>query len=127
MISLLVFYVIVGVMVGLIIYYLYPQYYFSWYPVIPGYYTILGIVLYRSLLFYKKKHPKKLISVYMMMRGIKFLITVLSVLLYTMLVDESVYEFAITIIAFYYFYLFIETYIYIKFEKQKPKINEENI
>lgn len=120
MITMLIFYVVVGIGVGLCLYYLYPVYYFEWYPFIPGYYTVLGVILYSSLMFYKKNNPKKMVNAYMMMRGIKFLLTTATILIYDLTMDEYTYEFSITTVGFYFFYLFIETYIYIKFEKEKP-------
>ncbi len=119
MIYLLIFYVVVGIGVGLGLYYFYPDYYFEWYPFIPGYYTVLGVVLYSSLIFYKRKNPKKMINVYMMMRGIKFLLTTTTILIYDLTMYEYIFEFSITTVGFYFFYLFIETYIYIKFEKEQ--------
>lgn len=117
--ALLIFYVFVGIAVGLMLYYLYPEHYFSLYPVIPAYYTLIGIVLLRALTVYKRNNPKKMINVYMMMRGIKFLLTVASVLVYVLLTDEHDYEFSITTVGFYFFYMFVETFIYIKFEKER--------
>lgn len=119
MVSLLIFYVVVGIGVGFILYYIYPDHYFDWYPFIPGYYTVLGVILYSSLMVYKKKNPKKMINAYMMMRGIKFILTTATILIYNLTMDEYIYEFSITTVGFYFFYLFIETYIYIKFEKEK--------
>jgi len=118
MLSLLFFYIIVGVAVGFGLYYLAPGHYFCWYPVIPTYYTIIGFSLFRCLVVCKRKNPKKLINVYMMMRGVKFLVTIGSILVYVLISDKDDYEFSITTVGFYFFYLFIETYIYINFEKE---------
>lgn len=126
MISLLIFYVIVGVAVGLVLYYFFPDNYFALYPVIPSYYTLLGVILYSSLIVCQRKKPEKLINVYMMMRGLKFLITVVTILLYDIFYDEFTYEFSITTIGFYFFYLFIETIIFIKFEKERIGNEKKN-
>ncbi|MFA6334759.1 MAG: hypothetical protein WCX48_04275 [Bacteroidales bacterium] len=118
---LLFFYIIVGLIVGLIMYHYYPDYYFSWYPAIPGYFTLMGLVLFRCMIVCRRNNPKKIINVYMMMRGIKLFITLLSLLLYTLYIDVNTFEFAMVTLGFYFFYLIIETYIFIKFEKERIK------
>ena len=114
--TLLIVYVAFGIIVGLILYYLLPQHYFNWYPVIPSYYSIIAVFLYGSLKHFREKNPQKMINAYMMMRGIKLLLTILCVLLYNLYIDEKDEEFTIVISAFYLFYLVIETYLYAKFE-----------
>ncbi len=116
---LLFFYIMAGLIVGLILSESFPDYYFSWYPVIPGYFTIMGFVLFRAMILCRKHNPKKIINVYMMMRGIKLIITLVSVLLYTLYVGVNTFGFAMVTLAFYFFYLIIETYIFIKFEKER--------
>ncbi|OFY38784.1 MAG: hypothetical protein A2X18_08925 [Bacteroidetes bacterium GWF2_40_14] len=126
LVSLLFFYVIVGIVVGVVLYYFYPDKYFVLYPVIPGYFTLLGIALNWSLIFYKRKDPKKLINVYMMLRGLKFLITVSAILLYSIFGNDLTNEFSITTIGFYFFYLFIETILFLKFEKERIRDEKKN-
>ena len=58
-ISLLVFYPIAGIAVGLVLYEYYPMHYFPLYPVIPSYFTILGVILFITLLHYSKNNPEK--------------------------------------------------------------------
>ncbi len=113
---LLIVYVAFGILVGFILYYLLPQHYFNWYPVIPSYYSIIAVFLYGSLKHFREKNPTKMIQAYMMMRGIKLLVTILFVLLYNLYIDQKDEEFTIVISLFYFFYLVIETYFYVKFE-----------
>lgn len=123
---LLFFYVLAGLIVGLILHSYSPQYYFSWYPVIPGYFTLMGFVLFRSMIVCRRRNPKKIITVYMMMRGIKLLLTLASLVLYSLLIGDKTFEFTMATLGFYFFYLIIETYIFIKFEKERithePKV-----
>jgi len=118
-ISLLVFYPVVGIAMGFVIYEYFPIHYFSLYPVIPSYFTILGVILFITLLHYSKNNPEKIINAYMMIRGIKFLLTVGAILLFVTMSDNYEYEFSLTTVGFYFFYLFIETYIFTKFEKER--------
>ncbi|MDD3035182.1 MAG: hypothetical protein PHT25_11380 [Bacteroidales bacterium] len=113
---LLIAYVAFGVLVGFILYYLLPEHYFGWYPIIPSYFSIIAVFLYGALLHFREKNPTKMIQAYMMMRGIKLLVTILLVLLYNLFIDKNDEEFTIVISLFYFFYLVIETYFYVKFE-----------
>lgn len=113
---LLIGYLALGIVVGLILYYFLPEHYFDWYPVIPAYYTIIAVFLYTSLRHFREKSPTKMINAYMMMRGIKLMVTILCVLLYNLYIDEKDQEFSIVVSLFYFIYLVIETYLYVKFE-----------
>ena len=79
---LLIVYVAFGIVVGLLLFYLLPEHYFGWYPVIPSYYSIIAVFLYGSLRHFREKNPTKMIQAYMMMRVIKLFVTILFVLLY---------------------------------------------
>jgi hypothetical protein len=118
-ISLLIFYPAVGIAAGFVIYEYFPVHYFSLYPIIPSYFTILGVILFITLLYFRKNNPEKIINAYMMIRGFKFLLTVGAILLFVTLSDNYEYEFSITTVGFYFFYLFIETFIFTKFEKER--------
>ncbi len=109
--------ILVGVIVGCVLYYGFPNVYFSWYPSIPIYFTMLGIVMSSIMFRHSKDQPKKIIHVYMTMRVVKLLITLGSILLYTWLVGEQKLMFSIITIGFYFLYLFIETYFFYRFEK----------
>ena len=118
-VSLLFFYPVVGIAVGFVLYEYFPMHFFPLYPLIPSYFTVLGVTLFITLLYYSKNNPVKIINAYMMMRGFKFLLTIGAVLVYVSMSDNYEYEFSITTVGFYFFYLFIETFIFTKFEKER--------
>lgn len=118
-ISLLLFYPVVGIAVGFVLYEYFPMHYFSLYPVIPSYFSILGAILFFALLYYRKNKPEKIINVYMIMRGVKFLLTIGTILLFVSIADNYKYEFSITTVGFYFFYIFIETYLFTQFERER--------
>jgi len=118
-ISLLLFYPVVGIAVGLVLYEYFPMHYFSLYPVIPSYFSILGTILFCALLYYRKNKPEKIINVYMIMRGVKFLLTIGTILLFVTIYEDFEYEFSITTVGFYFFYIFIETYLFTQFERER--------
>ena len=118
-ISLLLFYPVVGIAVGLVLYEYFPMHYFSLYPVIPSYFSILGTILFCALLYYRKNKPEKIVNVYMIMRGVKFLLTIGTILLFVTIYEDFEYEFSITTVGFYFFYIFIETYLFTQFERER--------
>lgn len=109
--------ILVGVLVGCILYYGFPAAYFPWYPSIPIYFTILGIIMSSIMFSRSKDEPKKIVHIYMTMRVVKLLITLGSILLYVWLIGEQNLTFCITTLGFYFLYLFIETYFFYRFEK----------
>lgn len=118
-ISLLLFYPVVGIAVGFILYEYFPMHYFSLYPVIPGYFSVLGAILLLTLLYYRKNNPQKITKVYMIIRGGKFLLTIGTILLLVTIYEDFEYELSITAAGFYFFYLFIETYLFTQFERER--------
>ena len=118
-VPLLFLYPVVGIVVGFILYFYSPMHFFPLYPIIPSYFTVLGVILFLTLLHYSKNNPKKIINAYMMARGFKFLLTAAAILLFVSISDNYEYEFSITTIGFYFFYLFVETFIFTKFEKER--------
>lgn len=118
-ISLLLFYPVVGFAVGIVLYEYFPMHYFSLYPVIPSYFSILGTILFCALLYYRKNNPEKIVNVYMIMRGVKFLLTIGTILLFVTIYEDFEYEFSITATGFYFFYIIIETYLFTQFERER--------
>ncbi|MBP1671016.1 MAG: synthase protein [Bacteroidetes bacterium] len=118
-ISLLLFYPVVGIAVGLVLYEYFPMHYFSLYPVIPGYFSILGTILFCALLYYRKNNPQKTTKVYMIFRGFKFLLTIGATLLFIITYEDFEYEFSITTAGFYFFYIITETYLFTRFERER--------
>ncbi len=109
----------VGIIVGILLKKFFPQYYFPLYPIIPSYFTLLGFVMLWVLLFSKGSSPTKVVNTYMMMRTIKLLITAGFILVYNMSTEDYRYPFTLITMAFYFFFLFVETSLYIKFEKER--------
>jgi hypothetical protein len=118
-ISLLLFYPVVGFAVGYVLYEYFPIHYFSLYPVIPGYFSVLGAILLFTLIYYRKNNPQKITKVYMIMRGGKFLLTIGIILFFVTIYEDFEYEFSITATGFYFFYIIIETYLFTQFERER--------
>jgi len=123
-IILIFFYVLLGIIVGFLLYKFSPGYYFHLYPIIPGFYMLMALILLLSMQSSLKKDEKTTIHRYLLLRMIKLVITIGSILAYTEFIDENNEAFVIVTIAFYFFYLAIETYIFVKYEKEKNAIQK---
>jgi len=121
-VSLLATMIAAGIVGFLLLKYAVPQYYFRWYPLIPVYFTLLGGIMSAGMWYYSKRMPTKIVTVFMLMRGVKLLLTVGSIFLYYVLVGEQMVEFSLTTAVFYFLYLFVETYLFYRFEKMAKRI-----
>lgn len=118
---------ITGIIGGLLFYNMLPQEYFVWYPAIPLFYYLMGILFVWILKNCKNRSDHQLLNIYLAMRLVKFFMTLLFIGIYMWCIDEKDKEFVITIVIFYFIYLVVETGFYFEFEKslKKRKTNEE--
>jgi hypothetical protein len=122
-VPMLVTMAVAGVAGWLLLRYALPQYYFPLYPAIPAYFMVLGLVMSIIMWYYSKQlSGRKIVNVYMMMRGVKLLLTLGGILLYYIVIKEQMMEFGLTVAIFYLVYLFVETYLYYRFEKRSKQI-----
>jgi len=124
--SLLMTILIAGIAVGLALYYLLPAHWFRWYPLIPVFFMLLGFTMSLGMNYYSKREPRKIIAAFMMMRGIKILLTAVGILFYYGLVGEMMTEMLLVTIGFYLLHLFVETYLFYRFEKATKHIRSSN-
>jgi len=103
-----------GVVLGLFI----PEDYFGLYPAISIFYWIMGLILTFSLDRCRKTNPDKLMNVFMTIKGVKFLLTILFLMLYVTYEPEIKMQFSITLMCNYFIYSFLEMYIYYLYNKK---------
>lgn len=117
---------VTGVIGGIIFYNVLPKEYFPWYPAIPTFYYLFGILFVWVLKHCKKRTDHQLLNIYLGMRMLKFFATLVFMGIYMWCIDEKDKEFVITIGVFYFIYLVVETGFYFEFEKslKKRKTNE---
>jgi len=110
-VSLLTTTVIVGMATGLVLYHIFPVYWFCWYPLIPAYFVLLGVVISLGVGYCHKQEPKKFISYFILMRVIKMMLTMGFIFLYYLIINEKMTEVAFLTCGFYALFLFIETWL----------------
>lgn len=126
---LVLFIVVVSIGSWLILNMFFPHLLFQDYPLVPLFFLIVGVVSIYTLTKLKLDKPNKLINTFMLVRGVKMFFAIILALAYWKVNSADIKSFAIALVVFYLFYLFLETCIYIKLEKWNRKnlslINKE--
>ena len=102
--------VAIGVTLGGLLYTIWPDHYFKWYPSIPIFYWVMAIAMTYILDRKKKKNGDVTITAFMVVRFCKFTLAVVFLWLYAALVRENLRMFGFTLMLFYFIYLGLETY-----------------
>ncbi|NLZ94791.1 MAG: hypothetical protein GX921_03065 [Bacteroidales bacterium] len=118
---LTLFILVVGLGSWLVLTNFFPQLLFQYYPIIPVFFFIIGIVSIYTLTGIKLDKPNKLLNTFMLVRGVKMFLALSLAAVYWLFNRAEIKSFAIMVVVFYLLYLFLETYIYIKLEKWNRK------
>ena len=113
--------VAIGVTLGGLLYTIWPDHYFKWYPSIPIFYWVMAIAMTYILDRKKRKNGDVTITAFMVVRFCKFTLAVVFLWLYAALVRENLRMFGFTLMLFYFIYLGLETYTVYLFEKKRMK------
>jgi hypothetical protein len=103
-----------------------PGSYFDWYPVIPGFFYIMGLVFVTFITRDYKENQRKLVNLYMIIKLCKVAASLVLGSIYLIFVKVQLRDFSIVFIGFYLLYLGIETYFFYLAEEKikKNKVNE---
>ena len=96
-----------------------PQSYFAWYPVIPGFFYIMGLVFVSVITHDYKENQRKMVNLYMIIKLCKVAASLVFGGIYLIFVKTQLRDFSVVFIGFYLLYLGIETYFFY--------LTEENI
>ena len=104
----------------------FPETYFSWYPVIPVFFYIMGLVFISIITRDYKENQRKLVNLYMIIKLCKVAASLLLGSIYLIFIKIQIRDFSVVFIGFYLLYLGIETYFYYLAEEiiKKKKVNE---
>lgn len=111
----------VGLVLGILLYLLWPDHYFKWYPSIPVFYWLVGLAMAYFLDRAKRSHEDMIVTIYMIVRICKFIVAIAFLSLYVILIGENVRMFGLTLMLFYFIYLVLETYTFYLYEKRRMK------
>jgi hypothetical protein len=103
-----------------------PETYFSWYPVIPVFFYIMGLAFIAVITRDYKENQRKLVNLYMIIKLCKVAASLLLGSIYLIFVKVQIRDFSVVFIGFYLLYLGIETYFFYLAEEiiKKKKVNE---
>lgn len=102
-----------------------PEYYFEAYPFIPVYFYILGLLSLLMFDAYKRFPPQKVLLLYMAMKVMKMILSLILILIYCMIVHEEIKSFLLTFVSFYLVYLIVETSFFFKMNGVRKKEKQE--
>ena len=118
--------VAIGVSLGGLLYTIWPEHYFSWYPSIPFFYWVMAMAMTFFLDRVKRKNGDVTVTMYMLVRLCKFTLAFVFLWMYAAFVGQQLKTFGFTLMLFYFIYLGLETYILYLFEK-KRKIGRAHV
>lgn len=113
--------VAIGVALGGLLYTIWPEHYFRWYPSIPFFYWVMSIAMVYFLDRVKRHDGDVTVTTFMLVRFCKFTLAVIFLWLYAAFINERLKTFGFTMMLFYFIYLGMETYTVYLFEKKRMK------
>ena len=113
--------VTVGVSLGGLLYTIWPEHYFTWYPSIPLFYWLTALAMVGFLDSVKRHKRNMSITVFMVVRMCRFVLACAFLWMYAALVGEKLKAFGFTLMLFYFIYLAMETYTNYLYEKKRLK------
>lgn len=119
--------ILVGGVGGWAYYSVFPHHYFSGYPLIPVFFYIFGVFMVSMIENCRKRMPKRMLQIYLLMRVMRMLVSMTVMLVYCIAVREEAKDFLLTFIANYLIYLIFDSWFYFNFEvNRKLKKKKEN-
>lgn len=103
-----------------------PQSYFSWYPLIPTFFYVMGLILIYVITRDRKESQIKLVNLYLLLRFSKVAASILFGGIYLLFVKQQLRDFSIVFIGYYLLYLGLETYFFYRVEEviKNKKVDE---
>lgn len=117
--------VILTVIVGSVYYFFIPHRYFVWFPVIPAFFLLYGYFNISMFSWAFKMGDDKMAPMFLINKVIKFIASIVLIILYCFVVRHEVISFIVAFIVFYIPFLIVETVYFAKIEmilKRKRRI-----
>lgn len=125
---LTLFTVLIGGVGAFILHEAFPGHYFGGYPFIPIYFYFFGLFSIYMFDVCRYHAPQKMLLLYLGIKVLKMLLSILLVLIYCIIVGKGNKVFLLTFMIFYMSYLIYETWFLFSFEinlKRKKKNNNK--
>lgn len=119
--------ILTGGVGGWIYFSIFPHHYFGGYPLIPVYYFVFGAFVISMVDSCRHRMPGRLLQIYLLIRVMRMLVSILVMLIYCLVVRQEAKEFLLTFILNYVIYLTYDTWFFFAFEaNRKLKKKREN-
>lgn len=129
-IGLLTLFIVISAVAGAVIMHVaLPGHYFGGYPFIPVYFYLFGLFSIYMFEACRKRAPQKMLLLYLAIKMIKMILSMILLLIYCIAVREEAKAFLLAFISFYLIYLIFETWFFFSFEmnrKRKKKNDNKN-
>ena len=102
---------------------------FGGYPLIPAFFLVFGVFMINMVESCRYRMPGRMLQIYLLMRVMRMLASIIVMLVYCVAVREEAKEFLLTFIANYLIYLTYDSWFFFTFEmnrKLKKKKRQEN-
>lgn len=96
-----------------------PGHYFGGYPLIPVYFFLYGVFYIYMFDACRRHAPQRMVMLFLGMKVMKFIISVLLLIIYCAVVPDSAVAFMLTFVAFYLGYLIYESWFFFVYEWNK--------
>lgn len=123
------FTIVCGIMGAVILHWAIPGHYFGGYPFIPIYFYVFSLFSIYMFDACRKHAPQKMLLLYLAIKMIKMILSLILLLIYCVAVQEEAKVFLLTFISYYLLYLIYETWFFFIFEvnlKRKKKKDNKN-
>lgn len=108
--------VVLTALVAVVYHMFIPERYFLWFPAIPIFFYLFGLVYIAMFSFFYRLGRDKLIMCYLICKVIKFTLSAIVLLLYAVVIGHEVAAFMLTFIFFFFAFLIFETRFFLRFE-----------
>lgn len=117
-------------MVGLIFHFVVPEWYFAWFPLVPIFFYLYGLLYIFLFLFSWQLGADKIAMTYLICKVLKLILSALVLIFYGFVIEKDVVAFIAAFVFYYFAFLFFETRFFLRFEAKlklsKQVKNEKN-
>ena len=113
--------VLVGGIGGWVYYSVFPHHYFGGYPLIPAFFLVFGVFMINMVESCRYRMPGRMLQIYLLMRVMRMLASIIVMLVYCVAVREEAKEFLLTFIANYLIYLTYDSWFFFTFEMNRSE------
>ena len=108
--------VVLTCLVALVFHLFIPERYFLWFPAIPVFFYLVGVLYIELVSLYYRMNANKLVHCYLICKVAKLLACAAFMIAYAIAVGHEITTFMVTFIFFFFAFLIFETKFFVRFE-----------